>query len=133
MPSSTSSQTVRPANADRWVQAFIAGKSDLSSLPTDGPGLLRPTRQWLTRWRNLTRPERLRVVTLLGLIGEAADGEQLIAVGEAIHDDPNVTADWREEVLTAIDAAIYEIEDRVADTPAEAPRTGAVTKKGEGG
>jgi hypothetical protein len=108
----TSTQTVRPPSADRWVQAFVAGKADITTMPADVPAMLRPSRQWLTRWRNLTRPERLRLVALLGLIGESADGSELLKVGETIHDDPNVAADWREEILSAIDAAVYEIQDR---------------------
>jgi hypothetical protein len=108
----TSTQTVRQPSTDRWVQAFVAGKADITTMPPAGSDLLRPARQWLTRWRNLTRPERLRLVALLGLIGEAADGEQLIQVGEAIHDDPNMAPDWREEILSAIDAAFFEIEAR---------------------
>lgn len=90
----------------------MAGKTAITSLPPDALSLLRPSRQWLGRWRNLTRPERLRLVALLGLIGEAADGADLLKVAEAIHDDPNVAPDWREEILSAIDTAVYEIEDR---------------------
>lgn len=108
----TTAQTARPPSAERWVQAFVAGKTDITSLPPDAPPLLRPTRQWLGRWRNLTRPERLRLVALLGVIGEAADGAALLAIGEAIHDDPNVAPDWREAILSAIDGAVYGIEDR---------------------
>lgn len=97
---------------ERWVQAFIGGRIDLDDLPERAVSLRRPTRQWLARWRGLTREERLQLVRLIGAIGDMVDADQLLRVGEAIEDDLNVSADWRERILGAVDDAVDLIETR---------------------
>lgn len=97
---------------ERWVQAFIGGRIDLDALPERAVSLRRPTRQWLVRWRGLTREERLQLVRLIGAIGEMVDADQLLKVGEAIEDDLNVAAAWRETILGAVDEAVDLIETR---------------------
>lgn len=103
------SKTMSP---ERWVQAFIGGRIDLDALPERAVSLRRPTRQWLVRWRGLTREERLQLVRLIGAIGEMVDADQLLKVGEAIEDDLNVAAAWRETILGAVDEAVDLIETR---------------------
>ncbi len=117
-------QATRPLSPERWVQAFVAGKTDIDSLPASVDGLLRAARQWMSRWRGLTRPERLKVVEVLGHVGETADGEVLLRLGEGVEDDPNVSLDWRETILTAIDEAFGNIEGRTRDPDRLAPASG---------
>ncbi|MBC7543176.1 MAG: hypothetical protein H7338_10635 [Candidatus Sericytochromatia bacterium] len=120
----TSDQASRTLSPERWVQAFIAGRTDISTIPPPPHNLLRAARQWLSRWKGLTRPERLRVVELLGHVGDDADGEQLLRLGEGVEDDPNVASDWRETVLSTIDEAFGGIEARARELERLAPASG---------